>query len=304
MRYKCQVTCFQPAIGHTFHSNFADYLEGTSSSIRRMSDEKTVQDKPSATVEDVQESTNVSVNVSTTQNLSGAEAASPFANLGPNPFSGSPSSNSFDPFAVFAGNIDASGKATVPCSEQEGIDMEKLAQFFAQTSDIKETAEVMKNFQIAHPNMKPDVFMAHFPMKMNPLIESLPAEEKFPKLMLMLNAFASIDPMIGKVMEGLVPMMNDAPDLFRDLDSSHIPDNEAGQDAGIPDFLMTNGPFNEGLDELSLEELDQMGLGEFSNMPFEDLMNFAQNFGYNEHGVVPNQNAGNAATDQQPKQSK
>lgn len=254
---------------------------------------KEINDQDSkATVEDVVEPTIVGGNTGSVKpevvgsskaqdSNANAQAESPFANLGPNPFSGNPN--------PFPGMMDASGQPTIPCTESESSDMEKLAQFFASTSDPKETSEVLKDFQKAHPNMRPEVFIAHFPLKMSPLIANLPSEEKFPKLMLMMNAFAAVDPLIGKVMDGLGPIMNGSQpqrpqavsDFWKDLVDGAGANAHDGQSADQMNSLLTNGPFNEGLDDLSLEELNGMGFGEFSGMSFDELMNFAGNLGIN-----------------------
>ena len=241
------------------------------------------------------------------QPTSATTTPSPFANLRPNPFSGNASNRgpfNFDPSNLFgtgAPGTGADGQPTVPLTLHE--DMEKLAKFLASTTDGNEVAQVMKDFLTAHPNLKPEALMVHFPAKMNPLIEKFPPMEKFSKLMLMLNAFAAVDPVIGKTLESLSlgPMMsnfgNQSGREFANADTDAAPQPQVDQfdDEFDDDFLMTDGPFNEGLDDLDMEELKQLGLGELGNMSLDELMDFAMEM----DGAVSNLTSD---PDQQPKQ--
>lgn len=220
---------------------------------------------------------------------------SPFANLGPNPFSGNASNRgpfNFDPSDLFgtgAPGTGADGQPTMPLTLHE--DMEKLAKFLTSTTDGNEVAQVMKDFLTAHPNLKLEALLVHFPAKMNPLIE------KFPKLMLMLNAFAAVDPVIGKTLESLGPMMsnfgNQSGQEFANADTDATPQPQVDQ--FDDDFLMTDGPFNGGLDDLNMEELKQLGLGELGNMSLDEVMDFAMEM----DGAISNLTSD---PDQQPKQ--
>lgn len=179
--------------------------------------------------------------------------------------------------------------------------MEKLAKFLASTTDGNEVAQVMKDFLTAHPNLKPEAHMVHFSAKMNPLIEKFPPMEKFPKLMLMLNAFAAVDPVIGKTLESLGPMMsnfgNQPGQEFANTDTDATPQPQVDQfdDEFDDDFLMTDGPFSERLDDLDMKEIKQLGLGELGNMSLDELMDFAMEM----DGAVSNLTSD---PDQQPKQ--
>ena len=299
---------FDPPNGVPFTPLHFGGIRGTS----RMENSSNKQAEVEAEVLDIHEPTNLSGSnagsqttpqSSSGQPMSATTTPSPFANLGPNPFSGNASNRgpfNFDPSDLFgtgAPGTDADGQPRIPLTLHE--DMEKLAKFLASTTDGNEVAKVMEDFLTTHPNLKPEALMVHFPAKMNTLIEKFPPMEKFPKLMLMLNAFAAVDPVIGKTLESLSlgPMTsnfgNQSGEEFFNADTDTTPQPQVDQ--FDDDFLITDRPFNEGLDDLDMEELKQLGLGELGNMSLYELMDFAMEM----DGAVSNLTSN---PDQQPKQ--
>lgn len=106
-----------------------------------------------AEVLDIHEPTNLSGSQTIAQNSSGqptsATTPSPFANLGPNPFSGNASNRGpfnfdpSDPFGTGAPGTSADGQPTMPLTLHE--EMEKLAKFLSSTTDGNEVAHGMKD---------------------------------------------------------------------------------------------------------------------------------------------------------------
>lgn len=217
------------------------------------------QTDSATTVEDIEEQTNMSSSVPGHQQFQ-----SQFENMESTPSSDASTSSLL---AGLFGMLRSEDQTVTPCSELEITDMKRLAQAIVGTSKTEDIAKVMEEFKSAHPNMKSEAFLAHFPSKMNPLIQDLPPEQKFSKLMSMLNAFSAIDPVLGKAMEnfGVIGTGGQPNSDMADV-VGNITSNMTQQGTGFPAFLMTDGPFNEGMDELSIEELMQAGLDDFAKM--------------------------------------